>query len=369
MKLLQLSLPLVLAAGASAQLTVVPSAAATARPTKSPFYTANVFYSTTSATTTPASRSQTIVDCADITATVAVWRSIEIRRPIGLGNANPAITTRANLVMSVSSAAWTASTTNFAMNHGASPKTLISGSISLPAATNQATWPAPWQPKFPFSAPFVYTGLTGGSLVIDMTQVQATGQTSWYVEYTTPDVGGRATNGSTPSQCKFSNAKYNSGLSYTTSGLNPNGGNWYVQYNNLLPNVVGVVALSAHGMDNRGTWPLPIDLTGLGAPGCNWYVGLEIGFLGAIVANANGSARLPNIAIPPGLGGSAFYDHTLWFDAQANAGGLVVGWSSKWSIGTGIGAPSAFVYATGNNHTNATGSRVAGACPTWQLQS
>ncbi len=364
-------LPLCALAGvvaAQSTTTTIPSAADTTRPTLSPFWTSNVFYSTTSTTTAPASRSQTIIDCSDIALPGGIWRSITTRRPIGLGNANPAITTNATLVMSIATANSAASTTTFATNHGANMRTMISGNINLPAAANQATWPSPWLTSFPFSAPFVFQNLTGGSLVIDLTQVQATGQTSWYVEYSTPDLGGRGNNGNPPSTCKFSSNTYNSGLGYTTGGLNPNGGNWYVNYSGLLPNAVGVVALSAYGMDNKGPWPLPIDLTGLGAPGCNWYVGLEIGFLGALTANASGSATMPNITIPAGLGGTAFYDHTLWLDPAANAAGLVVGWSSKWSIGTGLGSPSAFIYATGNSHTNAAGTRVSGACPTWQLQ-
>lgn len=356
----------VLSAVASSQV-VVPSSVATTRPTLSPFYTSNVFYSTTSTTTAPASRSQTIVECADVGG-AQTWNSISMRRPVGLGNSNPAITTTATLVMSVSGNAPGASTTTFATNHGATTQTVISGSISLPAATNPATWPAPWVPAFPFSAPYVYVPATGGSLVIDLTQVQAAGATSWYVEYTTPDNGGRAGNGSAPSTCRFSNNGYNSGLSYTTAGLNPAGGTWYASYNGLLPNAVGVVAISAFGVDNKGTWPLPLDLTGVGAPGCFFNVGLEIGFVAAMTASASGSARTPNVTIPAGLGGNAFYDQTLWIDPAANALGLVTGWSSKWLIGTGAGAPAAFVYATGNSHMNATGVRVLGASPTWQLQ-
>ncbi|MCA8968795.1 MAG: hypothetical protein KDC95_03400 [Planctomycetes bacterium] len=358
---------LLLAGIVSAQsTTIVPSSAATTRPTRSPFYSAYVFYSSTS--TTPASHSQTIIDCSDIAIQSGLWRSITTRRPIGLGNSNPAMTTNATLVMSLATTNSAAATTTYATNHGATPKTLINGNISLPSAANQSTWPSPWVTAFPFSAPFVYTGVTGGSLVIDMTQVQTTGASSWYVEYTSPDLGGRANNGNAQSGCKFSNGKYNNSLSYTSGGLNNNGGSWYVSYNNLLPNVVGVVALSAYGLDNKGAWPIPIDLTQAGAPGCSWHVGLEIGFLGALTASATGSARLPTIQIPAGLGGSAFYDHTLWLDAQANSAGWVTGWSSKWSIGTGIGAPSAFIYSSGTSYTATTGPLTAGACPTWQLQ-
>jgi hypothetical protein len=359
-----------LTAIASAQTdTVIPSAARTTRPTLSPFYSSNVFYSTTSTTTAPASRSQTIVDTADIGTTPKIWKSIAFRRPVGLGNANPAITTTATVVMSVSTSPWTASTTTFATNHGATTSTVISGSVNLPAATNPPAWPAPWTTAWPFSAPFVFTPVAGGSLVIDITQVQVSpGQTSWYVEYTTPNLGGRFENGGANSLCKFSNGSYNNGLGYTTGGLNNNGGTWYVNYSGLLPNAPGLVTLSVYGLDNKGPYPfLPLDLTSLGAPNCRWNVGFEVFPLGLLTASATGSARWPNITIPAGLGGKAFYDHSIWFDAAANNLGLVTGWSSKWSIGDGVGAPAAFVYAIGNSHTNATGTRQPGGCPTLQL--
>ena len=163
---------LCLATTLTAQSTVIPAAVATTRPTNSPYYIGTVFYSTTSATVAPASRSQSIVDCADIAAPAALWNSLAVRRPIGLANANAAFTANATITMSVSTSPWSASTTSFATNHGPSPRTVLSGQISLPSATNQATWPAPWQTPFPFSAPFPYVSVTGGALVIDILQNQ-----------------------------------------------------------------------------------------------------------------------------------------------------------------------------------------------------
>jgi hypothetical protein len=357
----------------AAQLTVIPSAAATTRPTNSPFYIGTAFYSTTSTTIAPASRSQTIVDCADIALPATLWNSLAVRRPVGLGNANNALTAQATIMMSVSTSPWTASTTTFATNHGGSPVTVLSAQISLPPATNPPAWPAPWQTPFPFSAPFPYAGVAGGSLVIDIHQDQtglvvAGGQ--WYLEYTTPDVGGRSNNGgSAQSTCKFSGGTYNSGLGYTTGGLSGNGGTWYVQYSGLQANLIGVGAIGIVG--EGGSWngiPLPIDLTPMGAPGCRWSTSMEV--IVALSTGTTTSARWPNQTIPndPSLRGAAFYDHSIWIDPPANALGLVAGWSSKWSIGTGIGAPGAFVVATGNNHMAATGSRTAGGMPTMQLQ-
>jgi hypothetical protein len=362
-----------LATTAAAQLTVIPSAVATTRPTLSPFYIGNVFYSTTSTTTAPASRSQMIVATSDIAIPATLWNSLEVRRPIGLGNANVAFTANATIMMSVSSSPWTASTGTFATNHGPSPTTVLSGQISLPAATNGPTWPAPWQTPFPFSAPFPYAGVPGGSLVIDVHQDQTglvVGGTQWYVEYTTPDIGGRYNNGgSAQSNCKFSSGTYNSGLGYTTGGLAGNGGAWYVSYSGLLANAPGIAALGFNG--EGGNWngiPLPIDLSPMGAPGCRWSVSMEV--IVGLTASATGSAQWPTQTIPndPALRGASFYDHSLWIDPLANSLGLVAGWSSRWGIGTQIGAPGAFVVATGNNHTAPSGTRTAGGMPSLRLQ-
>jgi hypothetical protein len=253
--------------------------------------------------------------------------------------------------------------------------------ISLPAAINQATWPAPWQPAFPFSAPFPFVNVPGGSLVIDILQDQ-TGQvvagSPWYIEYNTPPAGGRAGNGNSPSQCKFSNnpPTYNSGLSYTTAGLQGNGGTWYVQYNNLKAAVFGVGVLAFNGVGGSwGSTPLPIDLGPLGAPGCFWHTSWEYSV--GLVADTNatnpniGSARWPNMTIPndPSLRNGKFFDHSLWVDPAANTLGLVTGWSSTWTIfDPALNLPGAFVYALGNSAMNPTGSRLVGQLPTYQLQ-
>ena len=65
-------------------------------------------------------------------------------------------------------------------------------------------------------------------------------------------------------------------------------------------------------------------------------------------------ARLPNVTIPAGLGGLNFYDHTLFLD-QAAPGGIVVGWASKWHIGTLKGPSANMLYRTQDTGGNATG--------------
>jgi hypothetical protein len=360
-------LPILCLAGTvAAQSVVIPSAAATTRPTNSPFYLSTVFYSTSSTTIPHASHTQSIVDVADVTVPAALWQSLAVRRPIGLGNANPATTTNATIILSVSPLAWTAATTTFATNHGPSPTTVLSGQINLPARANQATWPAPWETPFPFTTPFPYTSAMGLSLVIDIHQTGNSATTAWYVEATSPLRGGRVSNPSAQSGCRFSSGTYNNSLSYNSGNMLP-GGTWYVSYGGILANAIGVGAIGVQGVG--GNWngiPLPFALTGLGAPGCSWNVSVE--YMVGLMASGT-SARWPTLNIPndASLGGASFFEHAAFVDPAANALGLVTTWSSKWTIGSGVGAPGAMVAATGSSNANPTGSLLNGTLPTLQL--
>ena len=364
-----LPVPLLLAAAVGAQSTIVPSAHATKPPDHSPFYIAYVFYSTSSATTPHDSHSQLIYDMNDIAAPAAVWNSMDVRRPsknssnTTLGNSNPACTTNATIMVSMSSTGIGSVTNTFASNHGAMPTTVFNGPLSLPARPSQSTWPAPWE-NIPFSTPLVFVNIPNGTLVVDVMQTGNTGTSSWYLEAQTPFTGDRITNGGSASSCKFSNGKYNSGLSYRRPLL---GGTWYVQYNNLLPNVMGFAWLGAQGAGGSyAGLPLPIDLGPFGATGCR--ISASADYIIPLTATGT-SAKWPTINIPnnPSLGGASFYDHSLWLDPAANAFGVVTGWSSQWVIGDNLGAPAALLYAAGSSAANPTGSLQNGTGVTLQF--
>lgn len=359
-------LPLLALASTSFAQIVIPSAAATTKPNPLA-WNSNIFYSTTSTTTAHDSHTQSIYDVNDISTPAGVWNSLAVRRPVGLGNSNAAFTTTATVKLSVGPNAPTAASTTFANNLGASVTTVINGPISLPAANNQATWPAPWQTPFAFSVPFVYAKAAGAGLVIDILQVGNTGTAIWYLEATGPDNGSRAENGGPQSTCKFSNGNYNSGLGYTPPRV---GGSWYLSYSSILPNAVGFGAIGGAGVGgNWGSFTLPIDLGQFGATGCKWSVSAD--FTVPLTASATGSAAWTTIPIPnnPSLGGGVFYDHAAFIDLAANSFGIVTTWSSKWTVGTGIGAPACTVGITGNSaQTSLTGSLAQGSCATFQLQ-
>ena len=358
--------PLLLASAAVAQVNIiVPARVATTQPpTSITFYMSQLFYSST--TQPPDAHTQTVYDVGEFGTTPAPLQSVSVRRPVGLGNANNAMTANLVMQMSMSPIAFSAATNTFAANHGANIVTTFNGQISLPAASNQPTWPAPWQTPFAFSAPFPFIPANGQSVVVDFMVTGNTATTPWYVEASTRDTGGRASNPSAQSNCRFSNGNYNNAIGHT----NPYVGNvWNLTYMNLLPGAPGVAAVGSQGVG--GSWnglPLPIDLSVLGAPGCAWHIDPAV-FV-PLVANATGTASWPTIPVPndPSLTGQSFFDHSAWLDAQANAFGLVVGWSSRWIIGSGSGASAATVYATGNNAANPTGTLQVHTAPSLLFQ-
>lgn len=367
-----LPLPLILATTAVAQTIIVPSVSATQSPsTAFQFYDYTTIYSTASAGQN-ASRSQLIYDVNDITPVVAVWSSLAVRRPVGLGNVNYAFTANATIQLNVGPNAYGSTTTNFASNLGTGAVTVFSSTLSLPASSNPGSWPAPWQTPIPFSAPFTYVKPAGQALVVDILQTGNTGTSPWYLEAAYPDSGTRAENpinGSSGYQpnCKFSNGVANGAIGYYKPVI---GGNWTLNYQGGLPvGLAGVGALAAVGAG--GTWsgiPLPIDLTPYNAPNCKWGVAPLVTF--GLVTNANGLAQWPNIPIPnsPGLGGAVFYDHALFLDPPANAWGVVTTWSSKWIVGNNKGVPAAEVYVVGSAAATATtGTRLLETGTTLQL--
>jgi hypothetical protein len=269
--------------------------------------------------------------------------------------------------MGMSPNAPTAMSTTFANNLKNGVKQVFKGTMNFPAAP-KATGPAPWTHVIKLTAPgYILASTVDKSFTVDLVVTATTGYTGTHpIEAAGPDIGSRTSNPSSSSGCKFSNNKYNNSISYTTGGLTNNGGTWYVSYNSILPNAPGVMTISAFGIDNKGTWPLPIQVPMAGS-GCKWNVGLELGLWIPVNANASGQARVPNLTIPPGLGGGAFYDHQLWLDSANTAGPLVVGWSSKWTIGSGKTPSGNTVYRTANTANSPTGYLRKGYVPHMRL--
>ncbi len=295
-------------------------------------------------------------DTNDITVGGALVTELAWHRNNYWGNSLPAGSLTCVVTLATSPNSPAAMSSTYASNLVNVVTQVFNGTVNFPA-TPKGTGPAPYDQKMVLTTPYPYAKGTNQSLIVDIVTTAVTGyiNSTYTMAASAPDAGTRSENGGPQSACKFSSGSYNSGLSYTLGGLNNNGGTWYVQYNSLLANAPGVAVLSLFGVDNPGPWPLPINLGGLGAPSCNWNVGFDLpAFNFPIAANASGSARLPNVTIPAGLGGLNFYDHTLFLD-QAAPGGIVVGWASKWHIGTLKGPSANMLYRTQDTGGNATG--------------
>jgi len=289
---------------------------------------------------------QNAYDVNDISVGGGQFTELAYHRNNYWGNTVPAGSVTCTVTMSHAAAAPDGMSSTFANNLNTLTKQVFSGTVNFPAAA-KGTGPAPWTHVIKLTSPFTFAKGAGKSLVVDFVITATTGYTGTHpLDASGPDVGTRSTNGTITSQCKFSNGNYNNSLSYTTGGLTNNGGGWYVQYSNLLPSAPGVATLSGFGIDNKGIWPLPIDLGPIGAPNCLWQIGLESPFWVPLTADANGRAKWPTVTIPAGLGGLSFYDNAVFLDQQANAAGLVTTWSGKWYIGTGVGPLANTLYRT-----------------------
>lgn len=301
---------------------------------------------------------QYIYDSADFTKPAGAVTQIAFRRNNYYGNSMPAGSITCTVKIGYSTNPANTPSTTFANNILIpAPTTFFTGTVNWPTAP-KGTGPAPFTHVIKPPAPTVFLpgAATTKSVCFDMVTTASTYANSTYTidSYADP-AGNRVSNTSAQSSCKFSNNNYNNSIGYSTSGLTSKGGTWYVRYSNILPNAVGLGTISFFGVKKPGTWPLPIDLTPLGAPGCTWNVGLELGFWVPLTANASGQAAWPNITIPPGLGGVSFYDHAFFLDKAANKAGLVVAWSSEWQIAGGKGPIASTVYQTADTGSSPTG--------------
>jgi hypothetical protein len=304
---------------------------------------------------------------ADLPQAAMKLSGIAYRRNNYYGNNMYASTSEMVIHMSTTASAPSGYSTTFASNEGTN-RTLVFGTTAKPGvvkwpAMSKGTGPAPFIFKIPLDKPFVLVQSTGKGFTIDTyitkrdstyTSGSNTYNANLFLDAAGNVTGTRTTNGVTPSKCPFSTGKYNSSLSYTTGGLSTTGGPWYVSYGNLPLNTLGVGAISAFGVDNNKL--LPIDLGPLGATGCQWNVGLEIGFFPLTTTNSTttASARWPTLTIPPLPAGSFFYDQGLFVDTKANKLGLVTSWSSKWTIAQQYSPDVVTVYKTTDTTPPAT---------------
>lgn len=334
-------LPLValLATTAAAQSVVLPAGAATTPPNPSP---PNVSLSSFLFDGN-GTHCELVYPTGDVGQASALWQAMAVRRPATGTTPNPAMTMNATIVMSVSPLAYSGVSSTFAANHGPAPVTVFSGTLSLPARAQPASWPAPWE-VLPFTTPFAFQSAAGQSLVIEITETNLSPSAPWNVEVDYPDVGTRQDNDTTVvSTCRFGNGVTNTSITFNKPML---GNDWWVSYLSLPPNLKGIGVLGASGIG--GSWAgmmLPIDLTAYGAPGCTWNVSVDITV--PLINSSSNVYTWPVLRIPsdPALAGETFYEQAALLDPSANALGVGTTRSSKWTIGIDPGARASFIDA------------------------
>ena len=148
------------------------------------------------------------------------------------------------------------------------------------------------------------------------------------------------------------------------------GGSWFINYNSMPSNVPSLNAsFQILGVGGRGAtqWgmilPIPLSTLVLPSNNCSLAVTDDLRLPLTYVPNTSGpknrgSLRGVTVPIPnnPALAGLSFFDQGVGTDTNAttNAPEIYMTWSSKWTIGSGLGDPMSMVYRTGDN-TQVTG--------------
>ncbi len=227
---------------------------------------------------------------------------------------------------------------SFASNiTGAMTQVLSKKKINLPYWTSVNGSPGNWDIKFPFTRPFTYTAQAGKGLLVDFRKSNSSaGDTYTYywvdavssTSYQVSRVYGRGANPATG----YVNKGFGAVLAFTRpagpgavpalsiSGLPEIGSSITLRLAYARASAVaGIVA----GLSNsrwRGL-NLPFDLAGIGAPGCNLLVGLDLAVFTSTNSTGNGQLTIP-IPNDKSLIQSTLYWQGMVLDPPANKAGL-----------------------------------------------
>lgn len=360
-----LSLLFLLSAPICAQVSVVvPKGSNTASPG---YYTAYIFYGTTSTSLKSESRAQSFYGAGEFSNVTPIG-SIQYRRPQNLGNQNKVCTGNLRVWMEGSSVAPQSASTTFATNRN-NPTLVFSGSYNLPDRNRGTTWPDPWEAAITFNqtTSVLFVPQAHSSLMVETEWSNSTGTSPWYLESSRADNGVRATNLSASGHCRpHSDGGYSNSLSYRSPIV---GGQWYLQYSGMPSNVPSMsksfMLLSAAGV-GASHWgrTLPFSIDSLGVPGLTTMTGtcqlavkddiyLPLTYTPNTTGTKNrGTLRSPTVTIPnvPAAAGATFYDQGICFDTDPTTKQekLVTTWSSRWTVGSGTGEDVSMVYRPGD---------------------
>jgi hypothetical protein len=277
-------------------------------------------------------------------------------------NTNPAPCPVSTLVLTVrlggNSRELAQTSTCFADNIEASSSIeLFSGAVTWPAAQRGAGL-APFELAIKVDKPTLFCAGAHHSICFDFRVEASTFESSpCPLDMVGPDQATRRDNGpAMGTSCRFRSGRRPVVACSHLAGLSPEGGPWRVCYSSIPQRSLGFVALSLQGVHGAVASQLPLDLSGIGAPGCYLSVPVEAALWLALCNEQNGTALGPELRIPAGLGGSSFYEQSFFFETGANAAGLVSAASNEWHIASGQGPMGATVYRVADAKNAAHGS-------------
>ncbi|MEE2886607.1 MAG: hypothetical protein VX951_04170 [Planctomycetota bacterium] len=354
--------------------TILPKSAATTSPG---YWNYSFFFGSDGTRVKNEGHTQVLYAESELGSIVRTFTSLEVRRPQNLGNQNLALTGTMVLDMSSTPTAPSAASSTYAANHVANKTNVVNGQINLPARNRGSVWPDPWETAIPFTTTWIFIPMPGGSLVVDNQFSGNSSNRHWYLEGTRAQRGTRITNLSACSA--HSDGGKNRSISYRQPQL---GSTWFVNYGSMPSNVPSMNAsfqILGVGGVGQAQWglTLPINLSTLSLPSNNCSLAvtddfrLPMTYVTSTAGPNKGSLRGVTVPIPnnPQLGGMSFYDQAVGMDTNqtTNAPEIYMSWSSKWTIGSGIGDPISIVFNTGDN-TALTGIVRQYEGPTIRLQ-
>jgi hypothetical protein len=297
------------------------------------------------------SRTQVVVAGAGFCNSVAQITGFEMRRD-GVEPSPYNARVIPSHIVTVGHAATTPATmsTTFATNRGPGQTVVMSGAFNLPAQPVVPA-PAPFNVRYPFSVPVTYFRAQGDLLVEIEIPAQTPRRENYYVDaeaYTTlGSVTGYGASGKVQAGDALTGTCATAGLSRGGAAITTITGA-SMGYPTL--HWLGASQTSFSGV------PLPLDLSGLGAPGNHLYASMALAVGVALTGTAGRFSGSTNWPIPndAGLDGATVYAQWLILDPPSNAAGLVT--THGLTIRIAGGSNPALANQIGAGSTAQTGS-------------
>ena len=353
MPTLRSAFPLLLSSMVAAQTVVLaPSQAASMDGADS---TSLVFYGGSA----PRAHSQILLATSDIAASAGTIQALSFR-PTSSQFDSPAYSVNLRIVMSVSTAPFSAASPTFAQNHGPNPVVVFDGLFTMPLVPATGAVPPSPLPPIVFTTPFAYDPALGETLVIDVSARNPVPGTSYALGLT--GIGGGSMSSIYSSgACVTSSGGYQGTIGYGGGQPYP-GGTFTVGYfgypNNRASFHTSMMLFDLSMTGVYGSFALPTPLVNLGFPAnapCQLGVVPEVLVPITYVPGSGGGSGgtggylLFSMPLPanPTLAGLQFATQAISLDYDNNGGAgvelLFPSQATRWTMGTGARPQAATV--------------------------